>query len=80
MGTLQEQFHSTAMPDPIDRLALAPFVFGTAQAPRSGRLRLLLAGRPHARRRLRRWGAQATITAALARSKAAAAPLELAHG
>jgi hypothetical protein len=32
------------MLDPIDRLALAlaPHVFGTAQAPRSGRLRPLL--------------------------------------
>jgi hypothetical protein len=46
------------MPDPIDRLALAvaPYVFGTAQAPRPGRLRPLLVGRPHPRRRLGRWG------------------------
>jgi hypothetical protein len=70
------------MPDPIDRLALAlaPHVFGTAHAPRPGRLRPLLLGRPHPRRRLGRWGTQATISAALARSKAAAAPDELAHG
>jgi hypothetical protein len=41
------------MPDPITRLALAPHVFGTAQAPRSGRLRPLLVGRPHPKRRLK---------------------------
>jgi hypothetical protein len=70
------------MLDPIDRLALAlaPHVFGTTQSPRPGRLRPLLVGRPHPKRRLRRWGAHITISAALARSKAAAAPLELAHG
>jgi hypothetical protein len=71
------------MPDPINRLALtlAPYVFGTAQGNRlPGRLRPLLVGRPHPRRRLGRWGTQAAISAALARSKAAAAPEELAHG
>ena len=85
MGTLQEQTQSTAMPDPIDptdRLAitLAPILFGTRQAPPSGRLRPLLVGRPHPKRRMGRWGAQATISAALARSKAAAAPAVLAQG
>jgi hypothetical protein len=41
------------MPYPI---TLLPILLGTALAPRSGRLRPLLAGRPHLRRRLGRWG------------------------
>ena len=51
------------MPDPIDRLALAvaPYVFGTAQPPRSGRLRPLRVGRPHPRRRLGRWGGDGVV-------------------
>jgi hypothetical protein len=51
------------MPDPIDRLALAlaPHVFGTAQAPRPVRLRPLLVGRPHPRRRLGRWGGDGVV-------------------
>jgi len=70
------------MPDPIDRLALAlmPMAFGGQRPPLLTRLRPRLAGRPHPKRRMGRWGDQITISAALARSKAAAAPLELAHG
>jgi len=51
--------------DPIDALAetMLPILFGTAQARPSGRLRPLLVGRPHPRRRLKRWGSQATIAA-----------------
>jgi hypothetical protein len=50
--------------DPIDALAetLLPILFGTAQARPSGRLRPLMVGRPHPRRRLMRWGSQITIT------------------
>jgi hypothetical protein len=70
------------MPAPIDRLAiiLMPVMFGTQRPALLIRLRPKLIGRPHPKRKLRRWGAQATISAALARSKAAAAPEELAHG
>jgi hypothetical protein len=70
------------MPDPSEELItiLVEIHHGTRQARPSGRLRPLLVGRPHPKRRLGRWGAQTTISAALARSKAAAAPLELAHG
>jgi hypothetical protein len=48
--------HSTAMSDPIDALAatLLPILFGTAQAPPSGRLRPLLVVRPHPKQRLMR--------------------------
>ena len=51
--------------DPIDALAdiLLPILLGSAQARPSGRLRPLLVGRPHPRRRLRRWRYQATISA-----------------
>ena len=60
--------------DPIDALAetLLPILFGTTQARPSGRLRPLLVGRPHPRRRLRRWGYQATISAAQWRRPACA--------
>jgi hypothetical protein len=70
------------MPDPSEELItiLVEIHHGTRQALPSSRLRPLLVGRPHSKRRLRRWGDQATASAALARSKAAAAPLELAHG
>jgi hypothetical protein len=56
------------MPDPIDPInaladALVPILFGSAQARPSGRLRPLLVGRPHPRRRLGRWGSQTTIGA-----------------
>jgi hypothetical protein len=70
------------MPDPSEELItiLVEIHNGTRQARPSGRLRPLLVGRPHPKRRMGRWGDQATIRAALARSKAAAAPLELAHG
>ncbi len=70
------------MPEPTEELItiLMAITRDPSLAPPSGRLRPLLVGRPHPKRRLRRWGAQATINAALARSKAAAAPLELAHG
>lgn len=58
----------TTMPapaDPADALAetLLPILFGSAQARPSGRLRPLLVGRPHPRRRLKRWGSQITISA-----------------
>lgn len=54
------------MPDPIGAFAdtLLPILFSTAQAPPSGRLRPLLVGRPNPKRKLRRWGAQNTISAA----------------
>jgi hypothetical protein len=70
------------MPDPSEKLItiLVEIHNGTRKAPPSGRLRPLLVGRPHTKRRLRRWGAQATISAALARSKAAASPAVLAQG
>jgi len=70
------------MPDPSEELItiLVEIHHGTRQARPSGRLRPLLVGRPHPKRRMGRWGDQATASAALARSKAAAAPLELAHG
>ena len=82
VGTLQEQPHSTAMPDPTDELItiLMAITRDPSIARPSGRLRPLLVGRPHPKRKLRRWGAQTTINAALARSKAAAAPEVLAHG
>jgi hypothetical protein len=74
----------TAMPDPSEELItiLVEIHHGTRQARPSGRLRPLLVGRPHPTRRMGRCcrADQATISAALARSKAAAAPLELAHG
>jgi hypothetical protein len=38
-----------------------PHVFGAAQTPRVGRLRPLLAGRPHPRRRLGRWGGDGVV-------------------
>ena len=55
------------MPDPTDRLAitLAPILFGTRQAPPSGRLRPLLVGRPHPRRRLGWWGRGVAVKAPL---------------
>jgi hypothetical protein len=70
------------MPEPSEELitTLVEIQNGTRQARASGRLRPLLVVRPHPKRRMGKWGAQATISAALARSKAAAAPLELAHG
>jgi hypothetical protein len=70
------------MLSPLDRLALAllPVVFGTQRPTLLTRLRPRLLGRPHPRRRMGRWGDQTTISAALARSKAAAAPAVLAHG
>ena len=79
------EHHSDAMSDhtdPIDALSatLLLILFGTAQARPSGRLRPLLVGRPHPKRRMGRWGAQATISAALDRSKAAGAPAADAHG
>jgi hypothetical protein len=70
------------MPDPSGDLItiLMEIHNGTRQARPSDRLRPLLVGRPHPKRRMGRWGAQTTTSAALARSKAAAAPAVLAHG
>ena len=52
------------MPDPIDRLALAllPVVFGTQRPTLLTRLRPRLAGRPHPRRRLGRWGRDGVLS------------------
>jgi hypothetical protein len=54
------------MPDPSDRLAitLAPILFGTRLAPPSGRLRPLLVGRPHPKRRLRSWDGDGVVRSA----------------
>jgi hypothetical protein len=70
------------MPAPLDALALAlmPVVFGSQRPALLTRLRPRMQRRPHPRRRMGRWGDQTTISAALARSKAAAAPAVLAHG
>jgi hypothetical protein len=77
-----KHFTMLTMPDPTDDLItlLMAITRDPSLAPPSGRLRPLLVGRPHPKRRLRRWGAQATISAALARSKAAASPAVLAQG
>ena len=51
--------HSTAMPDPSEELLITILVeihHGTRQARPSGRLRPLLVGRPHPKRRMGRWG------------------------
>ena len=66
LGTLLGTTHHRYQ-RPIDDLVetLLPILLGTRQA----RLRPLLVGRPHPKRRLRRWGAQTTISAALARRR-----------
>jgi hypothetical protein len=70
------------MPDPSEELItiLVEIRNGTRLARPSSRLRPLPIGRPQPKRRMETRSAQTTINATLARSKAAAAPLELAHG
>jgi hypothetical protein len=59
------------MPDPPEELItiLMEIHNGTRQARPSGRLRPLLVGPPQPKRRMVRWGDQATISAALAPSR-----------
>ena len=58
------------MPDPTEELItiLMAITRDPSLAPPSGRLRPLLVGRPQPKRRMVRWGDQATISAALAPS------------
>lgn len=58
------------MPDATEELItiLMAITREPSLAPPSGRLRPRLVGRPHPERRMVRWGAQATISAALAPS------------
>jgi|LakMenE01Jun11ns_1017448.scaffolds.fasta_scaffold9761833_2 hypothetical protein len=54
------------MPDPISALAitLAPVLFGTRQATPLGRLRPLLVGKPHLKRRMGRWDGDGMVRSA----------------
>ena len=57
---------STAMPDPSEELItlLVEIHNGTRQTPPSGRLRPLLVGRPHPKRRMGRWGGDGVVRSA----------------
>jgi len=58
--------HSTAMPDPSEDLitVLMEIHNGTRQARPSGRLRPLLVGRPHPKRRMGRWSGDGVVRSA----------------
>ena len=57
------------MPDPSEELItiLVEIHNGTRQAPPSGRLRPLLAGRPHPKRRMGRWDGYGVVRSAARR-------------
>jgi hypothetical protein len=58
--------HRAAMPDPSEELItiLVEIHNGTRQARPSGRLRPLLVGRPHPKRKLRRWDGDGVVRSA----------------